>query len=751
MPELSENIKKIQDKFKSIENSKKEEPEFNNREAKGKIEKILSKNYDLLKSKKEEVFLNAINEKTKSEYKGDGEPIQFNDIKSLPTENRIEFDNFELSEEDRKALLDGTMKEIKAQVTERTDLLNGTPVAFDENGNVSKREEDGIIPLYQNLLGEIEAELVNINNQLEEKNKELLDKENRINEIDKKLSNTQLDENERKQLEDEKKQLEDEKSNINTEIESSKEGKKKLDDMKEVIKGKEDKETGKYKGGRIQKLIDDHERSKQNAIKTMSLIYGPDLVFQHPDIGKIEPKEGKVAEQYTKMKEELMNENKEPVTQEQVQSRQNIQQNGAYVQDNINQQGGPKIMYAGGQVAGENINGQQEPSQQGNSVGTQEVEQVEEDKFARFGDITPAQEALTWIGYDAKKTMNVRNAKALLKNFAREESRQMDILKDPKAAKVIFDAMDKVDKAKFFQKIGFGKTKKALLKAANEFLPKAAAQEYLGMRVKKGEELKEYDKIMKEYKEKLDIIKAEKGEKDYINSPEYQELNEKYASVLSVSDFREKTNQYLNKDKNILPEAKEDIKEEDKFKDFSEEEKAEINELQEKINNMSYRDLNRMVLDLKEKGDKTTLSYINSGLIDLNGGQQKHFEAGMDGKKTDRTLLEHIKDASAEVEKEKEDKKNEFISTLTEKTENSAEKEADILEKINKNKISVEEYKKLPPDLQKKVKNNIQKSISEGELSKGEREVSEYINYEDTKEWAKTQENRNKDDKEVVE
>ena len=489
--------------------------------------------------------------------------------------------------------------------------------------------------------------------------------------------------------------------------------------------------------------ITNHDEARMNAANGLAIVFSEDRVHNDKDITENLIPSNK-REQYRKEYEEKQAQKKGDEQQIEENAQNQIQ--GQQVR---NQQGGQKIMYAGGQVAGENINGQQEPSQQGNSVGTQEVEQVEEDKFARFGDVTPAQEALTWIGYDATKPMSVKSAKALLKNFAREESKQMDILKDPKAAKVIFNAMNKVDKAKFFQKIGFGKTKKALLKAANEFLPKAAAQEYLGIRVKKGEELKEYDNIMNEYSKELKVLE-DKKEKEGVTpelKEEFEKLEKKYAPVLAVLDYREKTNQYLNKDKNILPEAKEDIKEEDKFKDFSEEEKAKINELQEKINNMSYRDLNRMVLDLKEKGDKTTLSYINSGLIDLNGGQQKHFEAGMDGKKTDRTLLEHIKDASAEVEKEKEDKKNEFISTLTEKTENSAEKEADILEKINKNKISVEEYKKLPPDLQKKVKNNIQKSISEGELSKGEREVSEYINYEDTKEWAKTQENRNKDDK----
>ena len=77
-----------------------------------------------------------------------------------------------------------------------------------------------------------------------------------------------------------------------------------MEDDRDFIKGKEDKETGKYKGGRIQKLIDDHERSKQNAIEGMALIYGPDIVFRDKGeyVKDIEPKKGKVAQQYNQMK-----------------------------------------------------------------------------------------------------------------------------------------------------------------------------------------------------------------------------------------------------------------------------------------------------------------------------------------------------------------------------------------------------------------------------------------------------------------
>ncbi len=591
----------------------------------------------------------------------------------LTDEQKEKFNSYELSKDELTELAEKKAKEMYDIYYERNRKLNN--LLGDKNKN-KQGKIDKEIDVYTKEKEERENEIKELETKIEQLEKEGKEKA-KDGEESRYLKQDEIDEL-RKQIEEKNSEI----SNISGKID-------KLKDFRESC----------IHAMGLQKDI------RNNMEAGLRGIYGPEVANQV--ISKNTSRNKNMDDQskenvdsQPKKEEQDKEEQANPENEVEEQTQEN---NPNTQQQRVVQQGAPGM----GIPMGAGFVAQQAP---------QTAQQVQEE-MAQPNSAEVAAQNLKWIGYDPNKALTVGSAKAILKNFVNEPDKQLDILKDPDSAKVIFNAMEKAESGNFLQKIGFGKTKKALLKAAEEVLPKEAAEEFKrqnpdylyknsGEGQEYGELVSNYDKELKKLEERY----AKEGKSEALKK-DFDALDKKYAPIIAAMEFRGNAIKTLTKsERKMLDEANEkkktikgargwvfkedkdienpEVKQQDNAEIEQEQaspeienqmtidehmanmdpEKQKMEALKNEVSKMSPEEFKDMIQQAVENGDKEKLAMFNNGDIELDADKQEIFEnTNLSGKDNGQRpgfeeKLEKIQnkneEKSSEKTTEKPDKEN---------------------------------------------------------------------------------------------
>lgn len=608
MPDVNQEFESIRSELENNNDSKTQ----------GKVTKAIREVYEEAQKLDEKLFADF-----KEAHKDDSFIQETGDPMSLRPEDKKEFEEFKANSEEMKAKVGEAVKKVSEIQEDRQHKIEVIGGKF--NKETGEYENSKIKELQEMA----EKEIKNRQDEIEEN-------KNRISALDQEI--------EAKQNELAAAKTEEEKASIQAEID-------KLNGEKGELTAKNEKlntEIGQINENVVGKIDSELQKPLQEAAKTHNQVREQSYNALVNTFGEknITPEQAKkvLGETNYKAMQEKINQRIEEnqKTSEEVEKKVDNNQRMNNAEQQPRQQGGQQVP---GTIADGVANGF--------AAGIQQAaqEQVVEEQQPVSADKAIANDALEWLGYDASKPMTVGAAKKFLKNFANEEGKQMDILKDPESAQAVFDAMNKVENGNFLQKLGYGKTRKMLLQAADDFLPKKAVEEFkknnpeVVYKTQQGNEYNEllgnYDKSLRELQERVEKEGATPELRE-----EFDRLEKKYAPIIAVNEYRVKTSKYATKDgKNLLSSANsiKDKIEEKMSKDIDEEEIQQpteeeimkmdeekiLAELQGNVDRMSVEEFKNYISQVKEYGDKDMLAKISNGSIKLDDEKSKAYDETM--------------------------------------------------------------------------------------------------------------------------